>query len=102
MTVTLTERPEGAVEFWVHVQPRAGRASVSGVRDGALVVRVTAPPVEGAANEAVRRLLAELLAVPISRIAIAQGERSRRKLIRITGIASSQLLSRLVTLAEER
>jgi uncharacterized protein (TIGR00251 family) len=99
MTVQLVERPDGSIEFWVQVQPRAARAGVSGVRDGALVLRVTAPPVDGAANQALRHLLADLLAVPASQITVVHGVRSRRKLIRVRGLSAVALRARLGQLA---
>lgn len=61
--------------------PRASRTAVAGRRDGALVVRVTAPPVEGAANEAVIDAVARALGVPRGAVAIERGARGRRKLL---------------------
>ena len=60
---------------------RAARTAVGGRRDGALVVRVTAAPVEGAANEAVARAVARALGVPASAVAIERGQRGRRKVL---------------------
>jgi uncharacterized protein YggU (UPF0235/DUF167 family) len=65
----------------VVVIPRAARTAVGGRREGALVVRVTAPPVEGAANEAVMQAVARALGVPSSAIAIERGQRGRRKVL---------------------
>ncbi|MBI5467291.1 MAG: DUF167 domain-containing protein [Candidatus Kerfeldbacteria bacterium] len=64
----------------VKVVPRAKRNEVS-ERDGQIVVRVTAPADDGKANAAVLRLLAQYLAVPVSRLTIQRGARSRRKVI---------------------
>jgi hypothetical protein len=61
--------------------PRAARTAVGGDRDGALVVRVTAPPVEGAANDAVIRAVARALGVAPGAVAIERGDRGRRKLL---------------------
>lgn len=72
-----------AVIVDVVVQPRASRAGVAGLHDGALRLRVTAPPVDGAANAAVVKLLGELLGVPKSRVTIVAGQASRRKRVRI-------------------
>jgi uncharacterized protein (TIGR00251 family) len=70
----------------VRVQPRAREDRLVGVRDGAFVVRVTAPPLDGRANEAVCRLLAAALDVRPSRVTIVRGERARDKVVAIDGI----------------
>lgn len=75
----------------VHVKPRSSRESVEGWKDGCLVVRLNAPPVEGAANEALVRLLAESLGVPRGRVRILTGLRSRRKLVEIEGIPAEKI-----------
>lgn len=69
------------IRFHVQVTPRSSRTSVGGTREGALVVRVTASPVEGAANEAVLRALAGALGVPRADVVIEWGRRGRRKLV---------------------
>ena len=79
----------------VRVQPRAARAAVTGWRDDALVVRVTAPPVDGAANTAVRELLAGVLGVPPSTVRVIRGERGRDKLVRIDGLTPTEARARL-------
>lgn len=70
----------------VRVQARARGNKVVGLREGALVVRVAAPPLDGRANDALRRLLAERLGVRASSVTIVRGERSRDKLVRVDGI----------------
>ena len=70
----------------VRVIPRAKRSEFAGERDGALVVRLAAPPVEGSANQALIVFLAEALDVPRRNIRILSGERSRHKRIAIAGI----------------
>ena len=79
----------------VRVQPRAARAAIMGWRQDVLAVRVTAPPVEGAANAALRALLAEALAVAPSRVHVVRGERGRDKLVRILGLTMREALARL-------
>jgi hypothetical protein len=64
--VLVVDEREGAVVFTVRVQPRASRDAVEGIRNGALRVRLTAPPVDDRANDACRRILAEHLNVPVS------------------------------------
>lgn len=78
--------PAGSVTFDVRVIPRAGRAGIAGTRQGAWLVRLNAPPVDGAANRELIELLAEALDVPRRAITIVAGERSRAKKVRIDGI----------------
>lgn len=81
--------------FEVIVQPRAGRNSVVGELDGALKLRIAAPPVEGRANAACERFLAGLLGVRQADVNIVSGTTSKRKLVRVRGLNSQQVLSRL-------
>ncbi len=76
--------------------PRAGRSGFAGLRDGALLVKLAAAPVDGAANDELIALLANALRVPKRDIAIVSGERSRTKRIRIAGVDREQALARLV------
>ena len=75
----------------VRVVPRARRDEIAGERDGRLLVRVVAPPLEGKANAAVVRLLAKALGVPKSRVSIARGEASRDKTVRVEGVDAGAL-----------
>jgi uncharacterized protein len=75
----------------VRVIPRAKKNEVAGMRDGALLLRVAAPPVEGAANEAVVELLASVLRIPRKQIRIVGGERGRQKRVAIDGITAEQV-----------
>jgi uncharacterized protein (TIGR00251 family) len=70
----------------VRVQARAHRDEVAFVRDGVLVVRVTAPALQGRANRAVRRMLAQRLGVAPTRVTIVRGKRSRDKLLEVSGV----------------
>ena len=74
------------IELDVRVIPRARTTELSGERDGALVVRVAAPPVEGAANEALIEFLSDALRVPRGAVRIVSGQRGRRKRIAIAGV----------------
>jgi uncharacterized protein (TIGR00251 family) len=80
----------------IRVIPRAGRSGFAGLRDGALLVRLAAAPVDGAANEELIALIAKTLRIPKRDITIVSGERSRTKRIRIAGVDREQALSKLV------
>jgi uncharacterized protein YggU (UPF0235/DUF167 family) len=82
-------------ELRVWVQARAARTEIAGQRAGGLLVRVTAPPVGGRANDAVRKLVAKRLGVAASRVAIARGARARDKLLRIDGVESGMVRRKL-------
>ncbi|MCC6927883.1 MAG: DUF167 domain-containing protein [Gemmatimonadaceae bacterium] len=86
--VTVEERA-GAVRFPVRVQPRASRTELAGVQQGALKVRLQAPPVEGAANEALVKFLADVLDVPRRMIRIVAGDASRSKVVEVAGLSPS-------------
>ncbi len=87
MSVNLELRQDGPdVTFPLSVHPRASRDEVVGIRNGALRLRVAAPPVEGEANEASLRFLAKILGLPRSRLEIVKGERSRHKIIRVKNV----------------
>jgi uncharacterized protein len=77
----------GGVAIDVRVIPRSGRTALGGSRDGRLLVRVSAPPVEGAANDALIALIADALAVPRRAVRIVAGERSRQKRIAVDGVS---------------
>lgn len=79
----------------LRVQPRAARDEVVGWDGTTLRVRVRAAPVEGAANEAVRALLAERLGVPLSAVILVRGAHGRDKLVRIQGRSLRVLEARL-------
>jgi hypothetical protein len=86
----------GEVRFLVRVQPRASRDAIEGVREGALLVRLTAPPVEGEANEALVCLLAARLKVPKSAVRILAGERGRLKRVSVQGVTMTQVQALVV------
>ncbi len=82
--VAVTETATG-VRFDIRVIPRARRTEITQVREGRLLVRVTAPPVGRAANEAVARALADALQVQTRSVRIVLGETSRNKTVEIAG-----------------
>ncbi len=86
---------EEAATFEVHVLPRASREGVAGVAGTAVRVRLTAPPLENRANEALVRFLSAALEVPRSRVEIVTGKRGRKKVVRVSGISREELFRRL-------
>jgi uncharacterized protein (TIGR00251 family) len=87
-----TER-DGALTFAVRVAPRASRTAAAGVHDGALKVRVAAPPVGGAANEELTRYLAKALGVPMRSVEVVSGHASKSKVVRAAGASAVDLLA---------
>ena len=81
----------------LRVQPRASRDEIVAWRDDALRLRVTASPVDGEANVAVRQLLARALRVAPSTVAVVRGERSRDKVVRVAGLSLADVRARLAT-----
>lgn len=79
----------------VRVVPRAGRSGVAGVREGALLVRLAAAPVDGAANAELIAVLAGALHLPKRSIQIASGERSRAKRVRVEGMDAPAVFAAL-------
>ena len=90
----LNETAKG-VTFAVKVHPRARRNAITGVVGSALKLSLTAPPVEGRANQAVIEFFAELFEIPRSSVTIASGETSRNKVVRIAGLTKAAVSARL-------
>jgi uncharacterized protein (TIGR00251 family) len=84
-----------AVRLDVRVVPRASRTVIAGVREGRLVVRVTAPPVDGAANTAVAHLLAKAFRVPRSTVGVVVGGSTRDKVVEISDLSLDEARRRL-------
>ncbi len=84
---------DGSVKFTVRVVPRASKSEIIGEHDGALKVRIASPPVDGAANAELFKLLAKQLGVSKSNVEIIGGQTSKTKQIRITGITAAQIAS---------
>ena|SRR5688500_6775578 len=85
-----------ATEIDVRVVPRAGRSEVADMRDGALVIRLAAAPVDGAANAELIEVLARALHRPKRDITIVSGERSRHKRVRVAGMNAAEVVGRLL------
>jgi uncharacterized protein (TIGR00251 family) len=79
----------------LRVQPRASRNEVAGLHGDTLKVRLAAPPVDGAANEALVRYLAEILAVPRAAVTLVGGQSSRSKAVQVSGLAPGEVARRL-------
>lgn len=79
----------------MRVQPRAARSEVVGLHGDEIRLRVNAPPVDGAANEAVVRLLAERLGVPRSAVEVAAGAAARHKVVLVAGVTRGEAAQRL-------
>ena len=88
--VRLRESKKG-LTFDIQVIPHASRAEIAGVQEGAFKVKVTAPPVEGAANEACIKLLAKELGLKKSQMEISSGAKSRKKTVLIKDISKAEL-----------
>lgn len=97
----LREGDDG-VTLRVRVKPRASRDGLGGERAGALVVRLTAPPVEGEANAALGRFLGKLLGVAPSAVRLLRGATGREKLVRIEGLTADAVRHRLADPDPER
>jgi len=85
----------GGLTFPIRVQPRAAKNEIVGEHAGALRLRLTAPPVEGAANKLCQAVLADWLGVPRSRVEIIAGLQSRNKIVRVSGITKAELEKKL-------
>jgi uncharacterized protein (TIGR00251 family) len=81
----------GSTRVRVRLKPGARANEIVGERDGALLVRVTAPPVDGRANDALCKLLARRLGVGRTRVTITQGKSTQQKLVEIEGVSQSEL-----------
>jgi uncharacterized protein len=84
------EPTASGVRIRLRVQPRAARTEVVGRHGEALRVRVTAPPVDGAANQALVRLLADRLGVPRGTVQVVAGETGRNKIVAVEGISAPE------------
>ncbi|HKQ77487.1 MAG TPA: DUF167 domain-containing protein [Blastocatellia bacterium] len=93
---------DDAISFAVRVQPRASKSGVVGELDGALKIRLAAPPVDGAANEELIRLLAKLFNAPRQRIEILSGQTSKNKIVRVSGVPVEEVEKILATALNPR
>lgn len=83
------------VRISVYLQPRASRNEIVGMQNGFIKIRLTAPPVDGAANSALTAFIAEQLGVAKSRVRIVSGSTSRRKVVEVEGVSQDRIDSAL-------
>jgi uncharacterized protein len=86
----------------IRVIPRSSQTKIDGMRAGRLILRVTAPPLDDAANDAVIAAMARALSVPRSAVQIAAGQRSRDKSIVVAGVTAEDLQRRLASYTDQR
>ena len=84
-----------AARIQIRVQPRASRSGISGLKDGVLQLRVTAPPTGGQANAAAIELLAQALDVPKTALRLVRGASSREKILELSGLSQEEVNQRL-------
>ena len=89
---------ETGIVFRIRVVPRASRCEPAGIRDGALKLRITAPPVEGKANEECLRLLAGLFGVKKAQVTIIAGHASRTKTVAVEGVKAKEIAALIAAL----
>jgi len=94
--VAKSEKRPAEATLDIRVIPRSPRTSVDGMRGAAILVRLAAPPVDGAANDALIAFLSAALGIPRRQITIVSGERSRDKRVRIAGIGTDAAISQLL------
>lgn len=87
-----TREKNQGVSFAVRVTPRSSRNQINGVAGGVLGVKLTAPPVEGAANKALVKLMAGILGVAKSRVKVTAGHKSRNKTLWVDGLGAGELI----------
>ena len=86
-----------ATRICVYVQPGASKTQIAGMHDGLIKVRVAAPPVEGAANQALVEFVAKRLRIPKSRVRVVSGLTSRRKVLEIEGVSQDAIAASLTS-----
>ncbi len=94
MMVDLRQRGE-AVAFRVRVVPRASRNKIAGIQGGVIRIQLTAPPVDGAANEALVAFLSNVLRVPKRDVEIASGKTAREKVVSVSSLSPEEVEARL-------
>lgn len=89
--IWLSTAIDGRVLLRLHIQPKASKSRIVGLHDGCLKIAVAAPPVEGKANKAVVKFLADILAVPARDVAVKSGAQSRRKVVVVKALDATEI-----------
>ena len=87
----LSTARDGTVLLRLHVQPKASKSRIIGLHDGCLKIAVAAPPVEGKANKAVVKFLADFFGVPARDVAVKSGAQSRRKVVVVKALDATEI-----------
>ncbi len=93
---------ENGIELKVIVLPRSSRSAIVGVQDSGLKIKISKPPVDGQANAACCRQIADLFGLPASRVTVVRGHTGRRKIIRCEGLSPEHALEALKPWAEKQ
>ncbi len=100
--MTLEIKPcKAGIQFAAAIQPRASRNQILGIHNHCLKIKLTSPPVDGAANQACIKFLAKAFGISPSRIAIVKGETSKNKIIQFEGMDSKTFMNTLEPLISE-
>ena len=99
MTLRIKEYKDG-IQFSVIIQPRASTNKICGLQDKYLKIRLTSPPVDGAANKMCIKFLAKILSVSSSQIMIVSGQQGRKKIIRIEGMGASEFFNKIPSITQ--
>ena len=91
MSALRVQNTRGGIRVTVRVQPRASSNELAGLHGDAIKVRLTAPPVDGAANEALQQFLADTFGVPVRAVTIVSGATSRTKIVEVAGITEDRV-----------
>jgi uncharacterized protein (TIGR00251 family) len=100
MTLEIKSNKTG-IQFTAVIQPRASRNQIIGIHNHSLKIKLTSPPVDGAANQACIKFLAKAFGISPSRIDIVKGETSKNKIIQIEGMDSKTFMNTLAPLISE-
>lgn len=87
------EEKSSNIYIHIHVQPRASKNEIVGIHGDSLKIRLTSPPVEGAANSLLVEFMAKKLGIPKSKIEIVSGEKSRHKTLKIEGVSMEEAVN---------
>ena len=96
MSEWLRVAADGRITLTLHIQPGAKKTEFAGLHGDALKIRLAAPPVDGKANEALIKFVAEVLGLPKSAVSLKSGQTSRRKVLEVLG-ANSETVAGLIT-----